>query len=717
MKNHAHALKKSTPTAINKYNFNILRNIVTSKTRDKRKQYFAQYFDKFKNNSRKLWDGINSALEQTRYNKSLPTIIKGVDGKPIEGDQNIANAFAKYFKEIPGKTKKKIGPYKHPYLHYLHKQKPIDSYLELTSTNSEEVYEHINKLRNSSSPGPVEVPNSFLKIIARPLSPILCVIINRSMFSGHVPSTMKIGKQTPVHKGGDISINNYRPITVCSSLSKILEKIVRDRVLNYMQRLKILNKCRFGFRNKHSTNHAIMNLTETTLEGLENGLKVGGVYLDIAKAFDTVNHRYLLRKLEYYGFRGRTLMWMESYLTNRQQYVNIRKHKSIMYKTDWGIPQGAVLAPILFIIFMNDITHCTSVFDFSMYADDTCLILAIKAIEYDDIMRCELKNVVDWFSSNELLLNFEKTDYLNFGPHHNKIYIKGEYDLTELHSALPNFLFDDCFQDEDDPSHAELNKKGEFLLHELSKVCPKYLLNEFIQMPDGSIISEPENVKYLGVYFDNDFKFKRQIDIICCKINRMVGIVWKSEHLNMQAKKMVYHSLVESHLNYAITTWGSHFARNITGLFDLDHTPEIMKPLCTAQNKILRAIFRKPKFDKTSQTYTRTAPLYSELEVLRICDLYYFNLACIAHDFYYNRSLPEKISENFIKKSEICNLNTRSNQFDLHFKTPRLSTTYRKPSVASSMVWNLLPVELRKISGKNSFKTKLKEYYLANYID
>ena len=715
MKNHAHAVKSSTPTAINTEAFNKLRNLVTSQTRDKRKKFFAEYFQKFRTNSRKLWDGINQALEQTRYKKSLPNKIKDVNGKPVEGDQNIANAFAKYFKDIPGKTKQKIGPFKHPYLHYLNKQKPIDDYLELSDTNFDEIHEQVIKLKDNSSSGPVQVPNTFLKIIARPLSQVLTTIINRSIFSGYVPSVMKIGKQTPVHKGGDISIRNYRPITVCSSISKILEKIVRDRVLKYINRVKILNKCQFGFRNKHSTNHAIMNLTELTLEGLENGLKVGGVFLDIAKAFDTVNHRYLLRKLEYYGFRGRTLMWMESYLTNRQQYVNIRGHNSEMYKVECGIPQGAVLAPILFILFMNDITLCSNIFNFSMYADDTCLILGIKVSEYDNVMKSELPKVVDWFSSNELLLNSDKTDYLNFGPHYNKIYIKGEYDLTELHSALPQFLFDDYFQELGDPDHIELNKKGEFILHELTKVCPKYFMNELIEMPDGNIISEPEHVKYLGVYFDNNLKFKRHIDITCCKINRMVGILWKSEHLNLEAKKMIYHSLIESHLNYAITIWGSHFARNIAGIFEIDHIPENLKHLCNVQNKIIRAIFRKPKFDKISQTYTRNTPLYRELEVLRLYDLYYFNLACIAHEYFHVGDLPEAVAENFVKKSHICSLNTRNNAIDLHYKTPKLVSSYKKPSIAATMIWNTLPVEIRIIPGKTKFKTKLKEYYIEKY--
>ena len=199
---------------------------------------------------------------------------------------------------------------------------------------------------------------------------------------------------------------------------------------------------------------------------------------------------------------------------------------------------------------MNDIIHCSKVFDFSMYADDTCLVLGINKEKYDDVMRNELCRVVDWFSSNELLLNIDKTDYLHFGPHYNKVYVnKGEHDLTELHDALPQFLFEPYNWEEGDPDHREINKKGEFILQELYKVCPRYLLNDCISMPDGSIVTEPDTVKYLGVYFDNKLSFKKQIDVLCCKLSRMVGIFWKSEHMNMESKKIVYHGLVESHLN------------------------------------------------------------------------------------------------------------------------------------------------------------------------
>ena len=179
---------------------------------------------------------------------------------------------------------------------------------------------------------------------------------------------------------------------------------------------------------------------------------------------------------------------------------------------------------------------------------------------------------------------------------------------------------------------------------------------------------------------------------------------------------MIYHSLVESHLNYAICVWGSHFARNIIGTFELDHIPEVLKQLSATQNKIIRAVFRKPKFDKVNQTYTRNSPLYKELEVLKIYDLYYHNLACIAHDYFYDRYLPDKIAENFMKKSEISSShNTRNSQIDLYYTVPKLISSYKKPSIASSIIWNSLPTEIRLIPGKNRFKNELKEYFLSKY--
>ena len=715
-KNRAYNKKTSTPTAINKHNYDTLNSQVTATKRRNKKRYFKEYFARFKYNSKKLWDGINIALEQTKHKKALPSVIYDVDGvTPIEGDKKIADAFAKYFKAVPAKTKNRIPAFKHHFTHYLRKTKVINDYLTLDDTKVEEVYKHVMKLKNNSSPGPCDVPNWFIKKLGLPLADVMVSIINRSMRSGHVPKAMKVGKQTPVHKGGEICIKNYRPITVCLSIAKILEKVVRDRVIKYIDRVKILNKSQFGFRSKHSTNHAIINLTESTIESLEKGMKVGGTYLDIAKAFDCVNHDILLRKLEYYGFRANTLMWFESYLKNRKQYVSIRQQCSDMYELNWGIPQGGTLAPILFILFINDITSSSEKFDFSIYADDTCLILGIEHSSYNETMKTELIKVVDWFSSNELLLNIGKTDYLYFGPHHNKVYVKGEYDMSELHEIVPFYMLKDPWDEPEDPTPSELNINGEYTLHELQKVTPSFLLNESIEMPDGTTIEEPDSVKYLGLLFDNQFKFTMHINILSCKINRIVGIFWKSEHLSFEAKKLLYNGLVETHLNYGIVTWASELAKNINSYEIKSKIPKSLDKIVKAQNKVLRAIYRKPNYDRNTGQHTSVTALYKDMKVLKLHDLYYFNLAVLGHDYFHSNTLPTKLSEKLCKHSDIATRTTRNTDNNLWFNTPNNTLAARKPSTAISAYWNSLPVELKTCKSRNSFKNKLKDHYIENY--
>lgn len=251
--------------------------------------------------------------------------------------------------------------------------------------------------------------------------------------------------------------------------------------------------------------------------------------------------------------------------------------------------------------------------------------------------------------------------------------------------------------DPDEPDHTEVNKKGEFVLHDLYKVCPEYLINEFVVMPDDSYVFEPPNVKYLGIYFDNKLTFKRQIDIICCKINRMVGILWKASHLSFETKKIIYHSMVETHLNYGILMWGSSLCKNIYGNFEADHVPNNLKNLNTTLNKVIRAIFRKPKYDKKKEVNTASNPLYKELGVLKLCDLYYYNLAILVQEYYHGNNLPSKLADKYTKKAEVTDVKTRNNDLELYYTVPNLVSTYRKPTLASAAFWNTLPRELRTL--------------------
>ncbi len=186
----------------------------------------------------------------------------------------------------------------------------------------------------------------------------------------------------------------------------------------------------------------------------------------------------------------------------------------------------------------------------------------------------------------------------------------------------------------DDPDHLTLNKRGEFILQELHNVCPAYHLQEHIELDDGTIVVENDKVKYLGMYFDSSLLFKQHVATISCKVNRLVGILWKITDLDIEIKKVIYHSLVESHLNYGIVIWASSISKNVLGNFPTGHIPENIKQVKKAQNKVIRAIFRVPKYDKKTKTVTEMGPLYKRLQILKLHDLYYYNIALLCFNYH-----------------------------------------------------------------------------------
>ena len=706
------AYKKEHPNEVNVERHRVQKNKVTHLKRKKCKQYFKNYFEKHRTDTGKVWSGINLALEQCKARKSLPDVIYDLNKNPQNCPKEIANKFSQYFKEVPNNTLKKIKPQRFWYMDYFKFKKANNRYLVLNDCEPEEIEKHLGNLKNRSSPGPCPVPNAFLKLIAKPISIPLACAINKSIRTGYFPTALKLGKQTPVHKTGPNVISNFRPITVCSNFSKILEKVVRDRLLKFITDCKILNCKQFGFRKKHSTIHATINLLEATLDGLDNKLKVGGIFLDVSKAFDCVPHRKLLRKLEFYGIRDVALTWFESYLYNRPQYVEVKGEKSEQYSSTIGVPQGGVLSAILFIIFTNDIIEATDKLEFSIYADDTCLIIAVDRPNYDKTITNELQKVIDWFCCNSLLLNVEKTEYIYFGPHYNRTYEKGEIDLSELHNIAPNFLFDHHDPNYEGPDHVTVNKKGEFTLHDLHSITPLYCREEHITNEDGNITLANNHVKYLGIYLDENLKFKYHISILRSKMSRLIGIYWKCLYLDIKTKKIIYHSLVESHINYGIITWCSEIGKNLMLGNNLDHIPENLIPIKTVQNKILRAIFGKALKNKVTNEYTSSSPLYKELDVLKFHDLYYYNLGLLAYEYFHNDQYPDAIREKFTEPQQ-KNYNLR-NSDTLTYKVPNLTNSYKKPSIAASIMWNKIPNEIKKLS-KGKFKYELKKLFTDQY--
>ena len=261
----------------------------------------------------------------------------------------------------------------------------------------------IQKLVNGKSTGIHNIPNKALKDSVDFIAPALTTIFSLSMHSKVYPADLKIGKVTPVHKGGDKDdLNNYRPITVLPTIACVFEKIIYQQLYKYMTDNNLLGEKQYGFRSLHSTAIALSKTMNHWLINIDKGNKNSVVFLDIKKAFDTVNHRILLDKLECYGIKDQELKFFESYLSNRMQCCNVNGQTSFFRAITCGVPQGSTLGPLLFIIYLNDLPLAVKDAEITLYANDTSLYKAFKNImDLNETLVPAFSNICDWLKCNK----------------------------------------------------------------------------------------------------------------------------------------------------------------------------------------------------------------------------------------------------------------------------------------------------------------------------
>ena len=231
--------------------------------------------------------------------------------------------------------------------------------------------------------GPASIPSNALNIIKSEISAPLAEIFNLSFSTGIFPEVLKTAKVIPVYenKGSTTDCSNYRPISLLSNLDKVLEKLIYKRAYSFLNRFKLLYIRQFGFRRKHSTTHTLVNLCQKISDALDESKFVCGVFVDLQKAFDTVDHDILLAKLRHYGIRGKAFTLFKSYLTGRKQFVTISGHSSTELLVKHGVPQGSVLGPLLFLIYINDLQSAIKFSIVHLFADDKNLLCITDSLD------------------------------------------------------------------------------------------------------------------------------------------------------------------------------------------------------------------------------------------------------------------------------------------------------------------------------------------------
>jgi retron-type reverse transcriptase len=285
----------------------------------------------------------------------------------------------------------------------------------LAHISDNEIQDIIEALPNKGC-GPASISLKLLKSVADLIIFPLSRIINPSFSSGTFPEVLKTQKIIPLHKGGSTQdLNNFRPISLLSIFDKIIEKLMHKRLYTFLEIHNIIYENQFGFKKKHSTSHSLMEITEKIKESIDNGNYGCGIFIDLKKAFDTVNHNILLMKLEHYGVRGSSLQWFESYLTNRKQFVYFNGVSSETKTITCGVPQGSVLGPLLFLLYINDLPSISDKLRFFLFADDTNIYYESKdLIELEKTVNSELKKLCLWLNLNRLALNVGKTNFVIF---------------------------------------------------------------------------------------------------------------------------------------------------------------------------------------------------------------------------------------------------------------------------------------------------------------
>ena len=357
--------KDSNATYKNYKSYNDMINKLIKKCK---RDYYQQYFQTHMKNSKMVWTGINKLLKRSK--RKQRTIYLEENNALVSNPQKVANRFNAYFLNVAENLCSKIPLVEEKFDDYLKNRKDVNWIME--ETTPDEIVKIVNDLDVKKSSDIYNISPELVKLSGPAVSHSLSIIFNMSIKEGCFPSAMKLAKIVPLHKGDSVlNVSNYRPISLLPIFSKIFERLIYNRLIKFIDDNHVLSKFQFGFQKNKSTEQAVTSIINHIHCARDNGQSAYCIFLDFAKAFDTVNHEILLAKLKHYGILGKPLKLLESYLKNRSQRTEVDGVLSDEGTIIHGVPQSSVLGPLLFLLYINDICESSNIFKFFLFADDT----------------------------------------------------------------------------------------------------------------------------------------------------------------------------------------------------------------------------------------------------------------------------------------------------------------------------------------------------------
>jgi hypothetical protein len=630
-KMNLHKIAISDPTAANINRYKTFKTIYHRTVRGAKKLYITFKLNENASNPKKTWQTLNEILGKTKNSDKIDQI--NIDGIPEHDEQKIADTFNGFFSRVGTEISGSVPTVEKQPEEYINYNRPIPD-LQLFNTTPEHVLKTIKKFQPKNSSDIQGVSTKMIKFIGAEICIPLSHIFNLSLTTGIFPSKLKQCRVIPIFKSGNqLECDNYRPISLLSSISKVLEKIVAEKLLHHLISNDLLYQHQYGFLPKKSTEHNLFHIVNYITKALNDSSFCIGVFLDLKKAFDVCSHKILLKKLKRMGINGTTYNWFKSYLSGRSQKVDINGCLSESLDLDISVIQGSILGPILFLCYINDFWTATTLFSVLFADDTTCLAKGKILSELTTYVNTELQKIANWFRSNKMAVNTSKTKFIVFRTRGKRI----------------------------NPQDCELLFNG----NEIGKPDDPALIYPIDRIfCDGPTTS----FKLLGILFDEYLSFEEHITSISAKIakslfciNRIKNFVTKS------SLRTLYFSMIHSHLQYCINIYSCA-------------TPTALNKLTLIQKKAIRII-------SNANYRAHTAPLFTQLNILPVDMMIKYSTLKLMHSFYHN-TMPTSFNETWITNRARIPERELRDADDLFIPHHKFATLKRLPLFTFPRVWN-----------------------------